>query len=279
MIAQVTQSSIGVTDGGDPRHLTGGTTVIDDAASEGRAGPVDQPPSNWRWWVLLGLAEVLVFLLAVAGAGLALETVAHRVPSAASKTAHGAGAVAVLAVMVACAHWAARIGDRVRRGRAIATGLTLGIFALFTVLCAITAVLDQSAATRSGYTQSHGVRATATVMVVGEQKKCGAGAEACEYTAEILARLSPPVNGTAGTFIHYPGYSKLDRGQNVTVLVDPKQPTYAEIPGARFATQSRWIVYAILAFVFAVLSVREVLALRRLRSARQGSQAISAPES
>jgi hypothetical protein len=153
-----------------------------------------------------------------------------------------------------------------RRGRAIATGLTLGILGLFTVLSAITAIVDQSAATRSGYTQAHGVRTTAIVMVVGERKKCGAGTEACEYTAEILARLSPPVNGTAGTYIHYPGYSKLDRGQSTTVLVDPKEPTYAEIPGARFATQSRWIMYAVLAAVFGALTayaVREAIRLRR----------------
>src|SRR5439155_10905011 len=102
--------------------------------------------------------------------------------------------------------------------------------------------------------------------VVGERKQCGAGTEACEYTAEILAALSPPVNGTAGTFINYPGYSKLDRGQHVSVLVNPKDPRYSEIPGARFARASRWIVWAVLAVAFALLSayqLRELLGLRR----------------
>ena len=244
-----------------------GTALSDQGAREGTPGtdPTPAPQRSGRLWALLALIEVAVFLLAMAAAGLALEAAARRVPSTGSKAAHAIGAILVLALMVVCARWGARVGGRLRRGRAIAMGTTLAIFVLFAVISVVTAIVDHSAATRSAYTQAHGVRATALVLVVGERKQCGAGTEACEYTALILAELSPPVNGSKGTFIHYPGYSKLDRGQHVTVLVDPRDPRYSEIPGARFEPASRWIVWAMLAAVFILLSAYQLRAVLRLR--------------
>jgi hypothetical protein len=58
------------------------------------------------------------------------------------------------------------------------------------------------------------------------------------------------------------------------VLVDPKQPSYAEIPGQPYHTTSQWIEFMLFTIVFglvtAALCRRAVLMLRRHRRVSRG---------
>jgi hypothetical protein len=254
--------------------------------------------STRRLQVKAVVAGALVLGLALSGAGLAVEAAGSGLHGAQTRSAHIAGALACLALMIVAARWAVRIESRLRRRQPIsqaferdlvpaaappetrltkvlrraygptATKSVLGLFALIAIGCGIAAALNHSGTVRSAYVQAHGIRARATVIAVGERKRCGT--EHCSYTAEILASLTPPVRGARGTFIHYPAYSKLNKGQQVTVLVDPKEPTYAEIPGVRFQKGGgTWIAFAVMAALFAVLAVLEWRALQTLRTYRR----------
>ena len=52
------------------------------------------------------------------------------------------------------------------------------------------------------------------------------------YTAEVLVRLADPVDGQARTTVHVPRYETGGPGGTLTVLVDPDDPGYAELPGS-----------------------------------------------
>lgn len=64
--------------------------------------------------------------------------------------------------------------------------------------------------------------------------------------------------------VHYRGYSNLYYGERVRVLVDPKQPGYAELPGSTFRDGWSWIILVIFALLSAWLAAAEGRALRRL---------------
>jgi hypothetical protein len=249
----------------------------------------------------VALLGVLSVLLAVAGIGLVLEAVGPHVHRTNSRVAHVAGGLFAIGLTVAAGRWAMLIEHRLRESdraasswhvqpgtaptrRAalrrrhygpIATGFLTVWFVVLTVGCVAEAVFHHSQAVRSSYVQHHGIRATATVVVVGEKHHCGA--HACTYTSEILVRFSKPLHGAKGAFVFYPAYSHLSPGQQLTVLVDPKQPTYAEIPGVGFEKRGAWIAYAVLAPLFAALAwfegraFKRVLAHRRLTAVRSVS--------
>src|SRR6202000_1016379 len=95
--------------------------------------------------------------------------------------------------------------------------------------------------TRSSYTQSHGVRATATVQDVANDQNTSCtshGHCSTSYTAKVTALLSQPVRGQRVTTVNISGNVAFSRGQLISVRVDPDDPGYSELPGAPYASDT-----------------------------------------
>jgi hypothetical protein len=72
------------------------------------------------------------------------------------------------------------------------------------------------------------------------------------YTADIEVALSPPVLGRSSTVVRYPGQYEALAGMPLSVLVDPHDPGYAELPGSPDTKDSDWIVLAVFATITGV---------------------------
>ena len=98
-------------------------------------------------------------------------------------------------------------------------------------------------------------------------KSCGR--YSCSYTAEITVRLPEPYHGTTTTTVHYPAYSNLFAGDRIQVLIDPKQPDYAELAGSPDTKSSQWVGLICGCLLFAGLTVISALDLWRLLRRRR----------
>jgi hypothetical protein len=100
----------------------------------------------------------------------------------------------------------------------------------------------RSSAARSSFVQAHGVRREALILSVDNIARTsttttGSGSSrhtvtSTTYTAEVLVKLADPVGGQARTTVHVPRYETGGPGDALTVLVDPGNPGYAELPGS-----------------------------------------------
>jgi hypothetical protein len=152
----------------------------------------------------------------------------------------------------------------------MSTAVVLLLFVGVTIGCIAGAISSHSQAVRSSFVQHHGTAATGTVDSVDNAQHCSKNG--CDYTAAIVVALSPPVDGARTTVAHYPGFSDLTSGERVDVLVDPKQPGYAEFPGSAFKSSWEWVVLAVIAVVFAGLAVLDAVALRKLLAHRRAAR-------
>jgi hypothetical protein len=89
------------------------------------------------------------------------------------------------------------------------------------------ATVVAAAASKSGYTQAHGLQRTGIVTSVSNHSGKGS-------SADVGVRLEEPVDGQATTTAHLPNVTSLKPGAVVRVLVDPKDTGYAEFPGQRY---------------------------------------------
>lgn len=109
----------------------------------------------------------------------------------------------------------------------ISLALALGSFGSLM----FTATVVAAAASKSGYTQAHGLLRSGIVTSVTNY-------EGKDPSADIGVRLGEPVNGQAATTAHVHPLTSLKPGAAVRVLVDPKDPGYAEFPGQRYTQKS-----------------------------------------
>lgn len=256
-------------------------------------------------WALFGLSAAIC--LAAGGALLAFLTgefdPAPR-PGAAS-IGQVLGTAISLCVLVASARVTAELEHRLRSQRPEAQALeaahsarqarlrrhhhrfspaTMALTCLLFTCVAVALVAlgidSQASDARSAMVQGRGTRVAGIVQAVHNHQYCqavagGAGTSACIPRAEIVVRLDRPVGGVRTTTAHYPYLSFLRVGQAVTVLVDPRQPTYAELPGHRYRGAGGWILFAAAAGLLGLLALREgralaqVLALRAQHRPRQ----------
>jgi hypothetical protein len=259
--------------------------------------PETASPGRRRWLAIELLGAVgLTLALGLLALGFVLESVGAYPRQGSSRAGQIVGAVVFLGLAVLCSRWALHVEHRLRRGDHVArafesthmsgarrvrlppgvgrrrgygpvgTSVILAFFGLATLAFIGIAIEARAEGSRSSFVQHHGVRDTATVIAVDNTEHCSRGG--CSYTAAITATLSSPVAGAPVTVVHYRGFSNLVQGQPIIVLVDPKQPSYAELPGARFETSWAWIVGAVLALVFAWLTWTEARVLRRLLAHR-----------
>lgn len=122
----------------------------------------------------------------------------------------------------------------------------------------------------SQYVQAHGDKTPAVVASVHQHED--QGRSGTTYWADITVDLQPPVHGHNTTTVHYPGQTPLAAGERVTVLVDPHQAGYAELPGSPDTTGTDWALlqaFAVVALLIAGYLWHEVGAwIRQRRSSR-----------
>jgi hypothetical protein len=167
-----------------------------------------------------------------------------------------------------------RSGSRLARKRKYGpvslTVLVMITFALAIVMVVLTFSTYHNQQ-RSGETQSHGIAVTGTVDSVDNTQHCGRSS--CSWTAAITVTLNRPVKGLATTTVHYPAYSYLFTSDSVSVLVDPEQPSYAEIPGVKFEDSGTWLISLGLAILFGLFAFGEARALTVLLIHRRNQRA------
>jgi hypothetical protein len=127
------------------------------------------------------------------------------------------------------------------RLRGYAAGLVAMLIVLFIGAVFITLSFAlRSPAALSSFVQAHGVRREAVILNVdniAHTSTTTTGSSrhtvtSTTYTAEVLASLADPVGGQARTTVHVPRYETGGPGDTLTVLVDPSDPGYAELPGS-----------------------------------------------
>jgi hypothetical protein len=120
---------------------------------------------------------------------------------------------------------------------------------------------------KSSYVQTHGVLSTGTVIHAANSEYCGKAG--CSWTGKIEMRLTDPVAGVTATTIHTPFATSLRTGERTTFLVDPLDPSWAEIPGTPFYGTGAWLApVAALAFLWLLAGwslFRWRAAVRRIR--------------
>jgi DivIVA domain-containing protein len=77
---------------------------------------------------------------------------------------------------------------------------------------------------RSNYTQASGIPQTATV--ISENVGTGKGAQ-----THVTVRLDPPVGGRDVSVVNVAGAHVYQPGDRISILVDPQDPSYSELPG------------------------------------------------
>lgn len=154
-----------------------------------------------------------------------------------------------------------RRGSRLyRRGLRRRSPWSVVLGGVFLVLvsagCAYDTYAANASAAKSSYTQSSGVRENATVTNVVNNKDCGRGG--CTYSADVYVDLSRPVSGQTTADVSVPNSVNYTDGQTITVLVDPKDPGYAELPGQpdNQASTAIWVaVVAAVVLAFGILAI------------------------
>lgn len=173
---------------------------------------------------------------------------------------------------------------------ALAMILVGAIFAVVGIGLLIGSFFARSGADVSAYTQSHGVHENAIVqnVAVTTQDHCSnstsgrhgfhsSTSQNCSvtYDARITVTLPRPVSGQSTSVVHVGQNVSYARGQAVAVLVDPKEPGYAELPGQPYTTTATVLVLAIVGGVLLVVGAVLCFFGVRLRLSRRRRAAMA----
>lgn len=146
-----------------------------------------------------------------------------------------------------------------------------GIVIIIGAIAALTTLAVQlhSQAVLSSYTQHHGLARNGTVDAVHAVSHDTSHDSWTTYDYDVA--LAGPTGPVTRTVAHDPtrDFQRFNQGDTISVLVDPRQPGYAELPG--IPVESSWFIAPlVLSVVFllpvVLISVEEIRH-RRLRSA------------
>lgn len=168
-------------------------------------------------------------------------------------------------------HWTQRIAP-------VLLLVALGIATIVVVPGAYSAY---SAIGQSGRVQDHGIRAAGLVVSVSntERRYIDVGYTYglrtwVWYRARITVELR---SDDETTTVYAPMASPLRVGAQVTVLVDPNDPNYAEFPGQPLEHGGGWILVAILAGLLILLDVYAAIVVGRRLIGRPRNRATPDP--
>ena len=158
-------------------------------------------------------------------------------------------------------------GLRGRRYGPVSTFIAGLVFAALGVVAAFLAASAFGQAAQSAYTQSSGVAAQATVLRVSNNQDTSCGRYSCTTTdtAQVAAVLRQPVGGRSAVVINIPDNVSYIVGQDIDVLVDQRDPGYAELPGQPYSTDGAAFGLAAGAALAIVAGVAAVIRAVRLR--------------
>jgi hypothetical protein len=127
------------------------------------------------------------------------------------------------------------------------------LFLGITIFLIVSTLQAYSGAQRSSYTQAHGVSETAVadnVQVITHRGSHGR----VSYTSDITVTIQHPTVGDGSATVYSQGDTSVTQGSTFTVLVDPRQPSYAEIPGSPYGTTTGWVMSLLFAVVFGIVA-------------------------
>ena len=145
-------------------------------------------------------------------------------------------------------------------------------FAVLAIAPGVALASSYSAFERSSYTQASGLPDSATV--ISERVGTGKAAE-----TDVTVRLATPVGGQDTSVVNIAGAHRYPSGQRISVLVDPRDPSYSELPGLpddlplETAVATALIIVLLTAAVVASLVAAFRKLLRRPRDRRTLSAA------
>jgi hypothetical protein len=96
------------------------------------------------------------------------------------------------------------------------------------------------------------------------------GRHSTSYFAKVTVTLQTPVSGHASTVVNIPGNVSYVPGQVISVLVDPADPGYAELPGSPYVTDSTTaglVIAAVVAGIIGVSGIVSAVGMRRRQHA------------
>jgi hypothetical protein len=222
-------------------------------------------------------------LLAVGSGACVAGSVAEIVVLASSRRVGSsiAGGVTLVVVLVVAALVLARAADHLehrargqapirrqdlaargiapRRGRfyrhSPATQLLhIGFLTIFGIVAIVAAFATRADGQRSTYTQDHGVAEQATVEVVHVEQHSSRYSSWDTY--DYTVSLPTPVAGVATATVDDPAeVQSYFQGQSINVVVDPKEPRYAELPGNPNTSAGDWLYVLALACFFLLFAV------------------------
>jgi len=139
--------------------------------------------------------------------------------------------------------------------------------------------VGQAIVDRSQETQGHGALRSATVISVQNFAKDDPGGNPYDTNTSnagqgrVLVELAAPVGGQQQTTVNVPYQVGYNQGDKISVLVNPQQPGYAELPGVPEKTATGQTVLTVVFSALLALSVTGTFfaARWRLRSRRRGS--------
>jgi hypothetical protein len=167
----------------------------------------------------------------------------------------------------------------------VAVLILLFIGAVFIIL----SIALRSSAALSSFVQTHGVRREAAILSVDNiahksTTTTGSGSSthtvtSTTYTAEVLASLADPVGGQERTTVHVPRYETGGPGDTLTVLVDPNDPGYAELPGSPSTPAVLPTIFLVVGAFLAVVAITGSALIARFwrRSSRRARHVPALP--
>jgi hypothetical protein len=256
--------------------------------------------NNRRLYLSLALAALATVVCGLLAIGFVINAAGAGHDHGASRVGQAVGAAICVALAIAAARWAVHVERRLRSHQPVARSYheahiapatrrvarrrrygptTTAVLALLflggTAGFTAGAVVELHEAQRSSFVQHHGISAHATVVYVDNDEHCSRSG--CDWTSAITVVMTPPVDGESETVVHYPDFSDLEAGDRVAVLIDPRQPNYAELPGRKLISSGTWIAFVVFAALFALLALGDLLALFRQLAHRRRFVAGSPP--
>ena len=157
--------------------------------------------------------------------------------------------------------------------RAILAILVIG----YLVFMVFISVQLHAKASRSSFTQHHGISRTGTVEVVHKEHHSSRYSSWNTFNYDVA--LTTPVDGANRTRAHDPSkdFQAFSAGEPITVLVDTEETGYAELPGQPVQSSTWFVGPLILAVIFvglfAFIGYEEIKHRRR----RAGQASVSTP--
>lgn len=161
---------------------------------------------------------------------------------------------------------------RRRRYGPVSTLISAIVFLGIGITGAYFAVSTHSEVDRSNYTQANGIADTATVRSVANYQSTGR--HTTTYFAKVTVTLQTPVSGHASTVVNIPNNVSYTRGQVISILVDPADPGYAELPGSPYVTDSTTAGLVISAALFCITGVWGIVRAVGMRRRQHAWRAI-----